>query len=62
MAKKKFKFKRISSIFNSEIINIKFKLIEKESIIVTIARNTPCRLQIKTEEKLCGWEVGTKYS
>ena len=26
---------------------------------MTIARNTPCRLQIKMEEKLCVWEVGT---
>ena len=35
---KKFQFKRYSSRFNIEIVNIKFALVVKESIIVNITR------------------------
>ena len=31
----------------------------KESIIVTITRNTTCHIQTKTEVRVCGPEVGT---
>ena len=60
MTERSSNFKRISSVFNSEIINIKFKSDIKESIIVTITRNTMCHIQTKTEvRRLCGREVGT---
>ena len=59
MTERSSNFKRISSVFNSEIINIKFKSDIKESIIVTITRNTTRHIQTETEVRLCGWEVGT---
>ena len=59
MTERSSNFKRISSVFNSEIFNIKFKSVKKESTIVTITRNTTCHIQTKTEVRLCGQEVGT---
>ena len=59
MTERSSNFKRISSVFNSEIIDIKLKSVIKKSIIVTNTRNTRCHIQTKTEVRLCGREVGT---